>query len=171
MDRILIHLLVPLLITKLLLKPMKSIASALLITLAVALPSAHSAEAEKTIIIVANDTMKFDVTQIQATAGQPIHVQLHNNGSVPKASMGHNWVLLDDESIVMQYAMAAMSSPDTDYKPKSLASHVLAATPLLGPKEVGDVTFNAPTKPGKYPFICSFPGHAMTGMRGDLIVK
>ena len=55
--------------------------------------------------------------------------------------------------------------------PKALATHVLAFIPLLGPKEVGDTTFNAPDKPGKYPFICSCSGHSMAGMRGELIVK
>jgi uncharacterized cupredoxin-like copper-binding protein len=48
---------------------------------------------------------------------------------------------------------------------------VLAFIPLRGPKEVGDVTFTVPTKPGNYPFICSCSGHSMAGMRGELIVK
>jgi len=32
-------------------------------------------------------------------------------------------------------------------------------------------TFAAPAAPGRYPFICSFPGHAQVGMRGVLIVE
>jgi azurin len=146
---------------------------AFLLALAVAftMPAARSAEAEKTVVIIANDTLKFSITQIQASPGQSVHVQLRNEGTLPKDSMGHNWILLDDEAVAMPYAMAAMTARDANYKPKALAAHVLAAIPLLGPKEVGDVTFNAPTKPGKYPFICSCTGHCMAGMRGDLIVK
>jgi uncharacterized cupredoxin-like copper-binding protein len=32
------------------------------------------------------------------------------------------------------------------------------------------VTFTAPTTPGRYEFVCSFPGHYQVGMRGVLIV-
>lgn len=144
-----------------------------LLALAVILsvPAARSAEVEKTVVIIASDALKFSVTQIQASPGQSIHVQLRNEGTLPKDSMGHNWILLDDEAVAMQYATAAMAARDTNFKPKALAAHVLANIPLLGPKEVGDVTFIAPTKPGKYPFICSVTGHCMAGMRGDLIVK
>lgn len=147
--------------------------AALLLALAFVLivPVARSAEAEKTVVIIANDTLKFNITQIQAGPGQLIHVQLRNEGTLPKDSMGHNWILLDDEAVAVQYAMAAMTAREANYQPKDLAAHVLAAIPLLGPKEVGDVTFTAPAKPGKYPFICSFTGHYMAGMRGDLVVK
>ena len=134
-------------------------------------PVARAAEVEKTVVIGANDTLKFDVTKIEASPGQAIHVQLQNNGTLPKAIMGHNWILLDSDGEANRYALAAMSARADNYQPKALASHVLASIPLLGPKEVGNVTFNAPSKPGKYPFICSFPGHMAAGMRGELIVK
>ncbi len=123
------------------------------------------------VVIVGNNNLKFNVTKIEVTPGQKIHVQLRNEGTMPKDGMGHNWILLDGDNEAMPYAMASVSARDVAYMPKALASHVLAFIPLLGPKEVGDVTFNAPTKPGKYPFICSCSGHSMAGMRGELIVK
>jgi uncharacterized cupredoxin-like copper-binding protein len=43
--------------------------------------------------------------------------------------------------------------------------------PVLGPGQTGDVTFNAPTAPGSYVFLCSFPAHCAAGMRGVLVVK
>jgi azurin len=134
-------------------------------------PAARSAEPEKTIVIVGNDTLKFNVTKIEATPGQKLHVQLRNEGTLPKDGMGHNWILLDSDGEAVPYATAAISARDVAFMPKALATHVLAFIPLLGPKEVGDVTFNAPDKPGKYPFICSCSGHSMAGMRGELIVK
>ncbi len=145
----------------------------------VALPGARAAEptpagptaAEKTVVIIGNDTLKFNLTKIEASPGEKLHVQLRNEGTLPKETMGHNWILLDGDNEAMPYAMAAMSARDVGYMPKALATHVLAFIPLLGPKEVGDVTFNVPTKPGKYPFICSCSGHSMAGMRGELIVK
>lgn len=48
---------------------------------------------------------------------------------------------------------------------------VLAFVALLGPNETGEVTFTAPTKPGEYPFLCSFPAHCLIGMKGVLVVK
>ena len=48
---------------------------------------------------------------------------------------------------------------------------LLAATKLLGPAEQDTVTFNAPTAPGRYVFLCSFPGHYQVGMHGVLIVE
>ena len=67
--------------------------------------------------------------------------------------------------------MAAIAAKDSNYVPKALAGEVLAEIPLIGPTGVGDVTFTCPTKPGKYPFICSCNGHSLAGMRGELVVK
>jgi azurin len=134
-------------------------------------PAARADDDAKLVTIVANDTLKFNVKEIDATPGQKIHVQLRNEGTMPKDGMGHNWILLDSEAAANNYAMTAISARDVGYQPKSLAAHVLASIPLLGPKEVGDVVFTAPTKPGKYPFICSCSGHSMAGMKGVLVVK
>ena len=125
----------------------------------------------KFVQIIANDTLRFDDIEIDVTPGQKIHVQLRNEGTLPKESMGHNWVLLDSSSEANTYAMAAMTARASEYKPKALESQVLASIPLLGPKETGDTTFNAPTKPGKYPFICSCSGHSLAGMKGYVVVK
>jgi azurin len=143
-----------------------------LLLTALAVPLTARADApEKNVVIVATDTIKFSVTQIDATPGQKIHVELRNEGTLPKETMGHNWILLDSDGEAMPYAMAAISARSVAYMPKELSSHVLAFIPLLGPKEVGDTTFEAPAKPGRYPFICSCSGHSMAGMRGELIVK
>jgi len=136
-----------------------------------ALPAGRADDAVKTIVIVANDQMKFSVTHIEARPGETIHVQLRNEGTMPKNGMGHNWVLLKANADPNAFAMAAISARDTDYIPKALVSQIVAKIPLLGPKEVGDVTFACPAKPGKYPYICSCNGHSMAGMRGELIVK
>lgn len=125
----------------------------------------------RTVVIVANDNLKFSVKEIVAKPGEKLHVQLRNEGTLPKASMGHDWVLLKAGSNTMAYAMAAIPARESGYLPPSLASEVLASIPLLGPKEVGDVTFTCPTKPGKYPYVCSCNGHAMAGMSGTLVVK
>ena len=42
---------------------------------------------------------------------------------------------------------------------------------LLGPRKSGEADFKAPTVPGDYPFLCTFPAHYQTGMKGTLTVK
>jgi azurin len=121
--------------------------------------------------ITANDTIKFSMTEITAAPGERLSVTLKNIGSMPKFSMGHNFLLLDPTTDVPAFLTAAATAPTTDYVPADLKAKVLAATSLLGPGESGTVTFNAPTSPGRYDFICSFPGHYQVGMKGVLIVK
>lgn len=125
----------------------------------------------RAIEISANDTMKFSVTEIPAKPGEKLSVTLVNDGSTPKFSMGHNWVLVTSGIDIQQFLVAAAESVTTDYVPGGGQNgSILAATKLLGPKERDTVTFTAPVKPGRYEFLCSFPGHYQVGMRGVLIV-
>lgn len=125
----------------------------------------------RAIAITANDTMKFNVTEIHAKPGEALAVTLVNEGTLPKFSMGHNWVLITTDVNLEAFASDAASAPTTEYVPESFKTSVLAATKLLGPKESDTVIFNAPQKPGRYPFVCSFPGHFQVGMKGVLIVE
>jgi azurin len=121
--------------------------------------------------ITAADTMKFSVTEITAKRGEVLSVTLVNLGTTPKFSMGHNWVLLTADTDVQQFLVAAAEAAPTDYVPGAQKAHILAATKLLGPNERNTVTFAVPDKPGRYEFVCSFPGHYQVGMRGVLIVQ
>lgn len=119
-----------------------------------------------------NDTMKFSVAEIAAKPGESLSVTLVNTGTTPKFSMGHNWVLLAAGVDAQAFVVGSAESVTTDYIPgPPLKAQVLAATKLLGPKERDTVTFTAPTAPGRYEFVCSFPGHFQVGMRGVLIVQ
>ncbi len=126
---------------------------------------------EKTVLITAGDNMRFSVTTITAAPGQSVHVQLHNVGTLPKDVMGHNWILLAMDQSPDAYAAAALGAKADNYEPKALQGQVLAEIPLLGPGRLDEVTFTAPMKPGKYPYLCSFPAHFAAGMRGVLIVQ
>lgn len=139
--------------------------------LALATVQAAPAAPEKTVVITANDTLRFSVTKIEASPGELLHVQLHNEGTMPIQAMGHNWVLLQAGKDPLDFAAAAVSASDQGYIPAALKSEVIAHIGLLGPGQTGDVTFKAPTVPGKYPFLCTFPAHCAAGMRGVLIVK
>lgn len=61
-------------------------------------PAAAKPAEGRAIAITADDTMKFSTTEIHAKPGEALSVTLTNAGSVPKFSMGHNWVLLTANS-------------------------------------------------------------------------
>ena len=127
--------------------------------------------AGRAVEITASDTMKFSVTEIKAKPGEALSVTLVNLGTTPKFSMGHNWVLLAPDTDVPQFLQVAAEAVTTEYVPAAQKARILAATKLLGPNERNTVTFAAPNKPGRYEFLCSFPGHYQVGMRGVLIVE
>lgn len=133
--------------------------------------SASSAPPSQTITITANDQMKFDVTTINAKAGERIAVTLKNVGTMPKASMGHNFVVLDKTQDPAKFVDAGQTHFAQDHIAPELANKVIAHTKLLGPGESDTVTFNVPRIPGPYTFICSFPGHYAVGMKGTLNVQ
>lgn len=125
----------------------------------------------RTIAITAGDTMKYDVTAIEAKPGEQLKVVLTNNGTLPKEAMGHNWILLKAGSDAAAFSTAAQTAKDTNYVPAALKDQIIVNIELLGPKQTGEVTFAAPTAPGEYPFLCSFPAHFQIGMKGTLTVK
>jgi azurin len=136
-------------------------------------PSAVAAapSGPRTIELTAGDNMKYNITRIEAAPGEELHVTLANIGTLPKEAMGHDWILLRAGADSESYARAAITAKDTNYQPPALASEVLASISLLGPRQTGDVTFNVPTQPGEYPFLCSFPAHYQSGLHGVLVVK
>lgn len=150
---------------------MKTKASVILTLLLLQLPLRMQAADGVNVTISGYDTMKFSVTKIEAKAGEKVTVELKNEGSLPKETMGHNWILLKAGSDSAAYANAAMKARAQEYKPSSLANEVVASIRLLGPKESAKTSFTAPTTPGSYPFLCSFPAHFQSGMRGVLVVK
>ncbi len=131
-------------------------------------PTAASGRA---IEVTGNDAMKFSVTEMKAAPGESLTVTLVNIGTMPKFSMGHNWVLLKKGADVDAFVNDSAQAPTTDYIPQARRGDILAFTKLLGPKERDSVTFQAPKEPGEYVFLCSFPGHYQVGMRGVLIVE
>ncbi len=132
---------------------------------------ATTASAVATFEFTANDTMKYNLTRIEVKAGQEVKITLTNTGSMPKAAMAHNWVLLKKGTDGKVFADAAVTAQATDYLPAALADQVIAHTKLLGAKQSDEITFKAPTEPGEYPFVCTFPAHYLSGMQGVMVVK
>jgi azurin len=136
-----------------------------------ATPPAPAANAVAAFEVTASDTMKFNLTRLEVKAGQDVKITLTNVGNMPKAAMGHNLVILKKGSDAKAYIDAAVTAMATDYLPAALADQVLVHTKLLGPKQSDTISFKAPTEPGEYPFVCTFPAHYLSGMKGVLVVN
>lgn len=118
------------------------------------------------IVIESNDQMKFDLNEIKVKKGDTIKLTLKHVGQLPKAAMGHNWVLLNADTNMASFAQAAIQARDNDYIP---ADGFIIHTDLLGGGEETTIEFEAP-EIGEYTFICSFPGHFAL-MNGKFIVE
>ncbi|HUH33078.1 MAG TPA: azurin [Daejeonella sp.] len=127
-----------------------------------------SATVSNTVSITGNDQMKYSVTEIRVKAGEQVTLTFKNEGTMPKESMGHNFVLLGGGTDVEAFAMKAMVAKATDYIPADMKSSIMVHTKLLGPGESETITFTVPA--GTYDFICTFPGH-YASMRGKLIAE
>jgi azurin len=125
----------------------------------------------RTVEITGSETMKFDVTEITAKPGEKLRVVLKSIGSMPKIAMAHNFVLLKAGASAMEVSNAAFNARDTDFIPAAMKDKILAFTKLAGGGETVEVTFTAPSKAGKYDYLCTFPGHFAAGMKGVLTVK
>lgn len=143
-----------------------------MVAAALAATSLLNAQAKpRTIEIQATDQMKFSVATIDAKPGEQIRVVLKGVGTMPKAAMSHNFVLLAASANAMDFANKSVMAAATAYIAPELKGQVLANTALVGAGETAEVTFKAPAKPGTYNYICSFPGHFAAGMKGTLVVK
>jgi putative heme-binding domain-containing protein len=86
--------------------------------------------------------------------------------------MPHNFVIIRPGSLETIGAAAEATATDPtaaerQYVPKSDA--VLRASRLLQPGQTERISFVAPSQPGVYPFVCTYPGHWRT-MHGALYV-
>ncbi len=122
---------------------------------------------EVTVVIKANDQMKFDLSEIRVPANSAVTLTLVNEGELPKAAMGHNFVLLAKGTDVADYALRAIQAGIAKEHIPS-GTETIAYTKLLGGGESETITFDAPPA-GEYDFICSFPGHYGM-MKGKFIV-
>ena len=113
------------------------------------------------------EQMLYDVRWFVVEAGKPVQIVLTNPDAMP-----HNIVIGQPGSVMaIGTAAATMPAPAEPnaraYVPDSPA--VLAATRLVQRGESDRLNFTAPTTPGEYNFVCSFPGHYVR-MYGVMLV-
>lgn len=112
--------------------------------------------------------MQFSPRELKVKAGAPVHLVFENPDL-----MLHNLLILAPGSAEEIGALADVMATEPSalqrgYIPDS--KKVLHATPLVQPKRSAELRFTAPTEPGDYPILCTFPGHWRM-MRGTLVVE
>ncbi|NBC57669.1 MAG: azurin [Bacteroidetes bacterium] len=120
------------------------------------------------ILLTGNDQMRFNLKQIKVKAGDKVKLTLKHIGELDVNVMGHNFVLLEPETNINDFASRAVAAKDNDYIPEN-TENVIVHTKMIGGGEQTSITFDAPKK-GVYDFICSFPGHVAL-MQGKFIVE
>ncbi|MBG84486.1 MAG: hypothetical protein CMJ40_08075 [Phycisphaerae bacterium] len=103
------------------------------------------------------DRMIYDKKKIQVSAGEPVRLRLANKDSMP-----HNLLICRPGSM-RRVGIAADNmgtGPDAvklNYVPDM--KEILHVMAMVEPGEVDELLFMAPERPGRYPYVCTFPGH------------
>jgi azurin len=92
---------------------------------------------EVSVTIKANDQMKFDLSEIRVPANSAVTLTLVNEGELPKAAMGHNFVLLAKGTDVADYALRAIQAGIAKEHIPS-GTETIAYTKLLGRGRIGN---------------------------------
>lgn len=108
---------------------------------------------------------------IHAKAGEKLKIVLHNKTNLPASAMSHNWVLLKMGTSPKKFANSSSGSKDNGYINPDMENKVLHKTDMVSGGNTDSVTFTVPEKKGKYDYLCTFPGHFLSGMKGKLIVE
>jgi len=122
---------------------------------------------ELTVVRIATvkERMRYDVTEFKVKAGKKISLTFANTDFMP-----HNLLVVQPGS-ANEIAMAALALGakgfENGFLPES--DKIIAATKMLDNDDEQTIEFVAPSKPGKYEFVCTFPGHHLL-MRGIMEV-
>ncbi len=109
--------------------------------------------------------LKYDVATLEIKAGSKIRLIFNNNDD-----MTHNVVITVPgaaDEVGNLAIQLGLKGSEMNYVPSS--TKVLFHTGLLQPESSESIYFIAPSKPGDYVFVCTYPGHASV-MRGILKV-
>jgi azurin len=107
--------------------------------------------------VVAEAGLLFSAKELTATPGERLSLTFDNPDTMP-----HNWVLIPKGTLAefgaaLTRFIADPRAADRHYLPPD--HPVLAYTDMLNPAESQTLHFTAPTEPGDYPYVCTFPGH------------
>lgn len=112
------------------------------------------------------EEMGYKEDTLEVKAGALVKLTFVNEGvDMP---MMHNVVFTAPDKYKQVAVAAAEVGAPGNYVPESPA--VIAASPMALPGQTVELEFVAPTEPGNYDYVCTFPDH-WHRMNGTLLVK
>ena len=145
-----------------------SVSALLVLSLSLALGPIAAAPKDATDFTIKTMTaqMKYDTNELLVTPGQAVKIHFENGDDLP-----HNLVFCQPGTDTAAMSMKQMEKPEEALKRNWLPDdpRIWAHSKMLNPHQKEDITFTAPEKAGTYPYVCTFPGHALT-MRGEMKV-
>ncbi len=111
--------------------------------------------------------MRFNKPTLSVKAGSKVALEIINDDPT---KMMHNWALVSRGSINKVLQAAITLGPraiELNFIPD--IEEVLTSSPQVAPDRKYTLYFTAPTEPGQYPYVCTYPGHGQL-MRGILNV-
>jgi azurin len=103
------------------------------------------------------EQMAYDLRYFVVQAGKPVQVVLDNPDAMP-----HNFVVTAPGALQEVGVAGGSMQPPSDPKVKAFipdSPKVLHASHLVPPGKSETISFEAPTEPGEYPYVCTYPGH------------
>ena len=110
--------------------------------------------------------MKYDTEEFTVPPGTEVHLTLKNTDDLP-----HNLVVCNAEGVSLSVAQAAWDLAEAGFEKQWIPDdkRILAATKMIDPQKTGKIKFTSPAKPGRYDYVCTYPGHAVL-MKGVMHV-
>ncbi|MCA9246350.1 MAG: TIM barrel protein [Planctomycetales bacterium] len=149
-------------------EPHPLLADLAMVTRSVPNPHRKKIDNARPLRIETGTNLSYQTRVLRVRPGEPIAFTLANPDVVP-----HNWALVKPGALdpVGGLADRLISDPEASlrhYIPAT--SDVLAYCDMVLPREEFTIYFRAPELPGRYPFLCTFPGHWKV-MNGVMIVE
>jgi len=122
--------------------------------------------------LAVNERFEFMPARLVCKAGAPVHLRVTHRMPARGPDLPHTTVLLRRGTDVDGFGNAVLGARAEDnYVPPAFRAQVLAASSLVHSGGQVQVDFQAPSVPGDYPIVCSFPGHCLLGMKAVLVVE
>ncbi|MDA1040076.1 MAG: plastocyanin/azurin family copper-binding protein, partial [Planctomycetota bacterium] len=131
-------------------------------------PWLKKVEGKRALTIEAASNLAYKTPELRAKPGEKLALTFVNPDVIP-----HNWVLAKPGTLAAVGALADGLIVDPEavarhYVPKT--DDVVAYADITEPGKSQTIFFSVPDTPGRYPFLCTFPGHWKL-MNGVLIVE
>lgn len=126
-----------------------------------------SREVDQSLRLDAVTGLLFSETELKARPGLWTSLRFGNTDNMP-----HNLVIVAPGTYESVGAATDLMLSDPDAGSKNYVpddAKVIAQTPMVLPKSTFELVFKTPENPGRYPFLCTFPGHWRL-MKGVLII-